>query len=195
MPVATPVWKVAGDPPLARYRFIPGEAFKADAIPDGSAGERLLADLAAILAALHTTPPPSHVPLPVGGLGIRRWAQRLRERDRANLAERLGRSVERFVDAMAERPTVLCHVDFKGGNILVDASTRAFVWVIDFTGRTVAPPEIDLARIGLSDALRERLADHHSAMSGIALNRDARAAASRFYACRREAKQVLKGSR
>lgn len=125
---------------------------------------------------------------------MRRWAVRLRERDRSDLAERLERSVGRFVDAMAERPRVLCHGDLKGGNILVDATTRTLVGVIDFTGWTVAPPESELARIGLSDPLRGRLADHYTAVSGLALNREALDAASQFYACRREAKQVLKGS-
>lgn len=195
MPVATPVWEVAGHPPVARYRYIPGEPLQPRDVANDAAGERVISGVAAFLVALHTTTPPSSHGGPIKGMGMQRWAKRLRRSGRPALADRLERSVADFVAAMVDRPSVLCHGDLKGSNVLIDATTSALVGVIDFSGWTVAPPETDLARIGLADLMLNRLADRYESIGGTALDRSALAAAARFFACRMEAKRALKRGR
>lgn len=192
LPGATPVWQVAGDPPMTRYRAIPGQQFCRSMLRDGATCDRVLAELAAFLSRLHQMPPLPGLRASIEGKSMQRWAERLRHCEQFELADRLDRSVGQFVAAMADRPRVLCHGDFHGGNILIDVDAGKISGVIDFTDAMIAPPELDLARIGLPDPWLADLVDRYEACGGTRVDRDALAATSLYYACRMQAKHALR---
>ena len=174
LPIPDPTY-VGADPGSGRlafvgYRLIPGEPLKPGtlaAIQDEATLQRLAAQLAAFLRALHGLPADElGLALPAAD-GRDAWA-RLYGRCQAELfgfmrpdaREAVARRFEAFLadpSHFAYRP-VLRHGDFGGGNILYDAAARAVSGVIDFGAAGLGDAAVDLAALaGYGGAFLERV--------------------------------------
>jgi len=169
--------------PRPQWRVEPGEkefpfgALGHQKIPGRTlvAGDRVAADLAAVLRTLHTLQPPT------GALHVASWREQLRELEDLLpvLREHLGAELDIWwqdavSDAiMSTHPHVLIHRDLWYENVLVDEEPPRVVGILDWSAAGVGDPAEDLApqfylgesfaqevltAYGADDAMRHRVA-------------------------------------
>jgi aminoglycoside 2''-phosphotransferase len=166
LPIPNPIYH-ARDPQTGALQFmgypmLPGQplwraAF--DAIADDHVLDRLAAQLAGFLRALHTLPPAAiGGDVPVGDT-LDTWADMLGQFQaqlypfmRPDACEAVTRLFTTLLDDLRHNPAqpVLRHGDFGTGNILYDPQTLTITGIIDFGFAGLGDPALDVAALAAS---------------------------------------------
>ncbi|MBT9292005.1 aminoglycoside phosphotransferase family protein [Hyphomicrobiaceae bacterium 22] len=170
------------DPPIARYRAIPGQPLSR--MIDRLRSRRQtgwIDDLAQAILALHDTPVPDYA-RPAAFVGDRiRLRRLLAGKGATDMAAELEASSQIARAALEGADTAaLCHGDLKGGNVLIDPATGRLAGLIDFGNAGFGARESDIAHTRLPEPEHDALVQRYEALSGRRLDRDRLAAFVRF---------------
>jgi len=173
---------IGSDPPIARYRAIPGQPLSR--MIDTLRSRRQtgwIDDLARAILAVHDTPVPDYAQ-PTKFVGDRTRLRRLLVGKGATaMAAELETSSQLARAALeGADTTTLCHGGLKGGNVLVDPATGRLAGLIDFGNAGFGARESDIAHTRLPEPEHEALVRCYEVRSGRRLDRDRLAAFVRF---------------
>ncbi|MBC8078368.1 MAG: phosphotransferase [Chloroflexales bacterium] len=160
LPTPNPIYQArapaTGALTFTGYAMIPGEPLWNEAlatIRDEAALDRMAAQLAGFLRALHALPVREVAPdpSPQGDVFWEAMGAQFRAKlfpyMRSDARDAITRLFDALLDTLRrDAPTpALIHSDFGGSNILYDPATLAITGVIDFGGENVGDPAIDVA--------------------------------------------------
>lgn len=184
LPIPAPLYAVLDDIPgraFMGYRLLAGEPLTRaafDALPDRDARERVAAQLAAFLHALHTLTPDSlDISLPLQDTRDE-WAEifdriqrHLFPSMRPDVRIAVARRFEAFLedDASFDYPHVIRHGDFGTSNILHDPDSATITGVIDWSSVGRGDPAADLAGLlsSYGESFARHLAPHYAGLDAL----------------------------